>query len=150
MVVSGLRRPLWTPFAGTTGDALDQSTSVEAQSTTHLAAGVLTIGAKRTGSQVVLSGKLVVDGEAMDDITVRVKHGALPSKLTTAGGVKTGSGGNWSLSTRLTKAQYFQAGATIGNSDLGVAGCKASFGVPCLEATIGGTSFVSPLLHLRT
>jgi len=144
-----LWRSLWTPFSGASGDTLDQNASVEAQSTTHMTSGILTISAKRSGNHVTLSGKLVVGGEAMDGVTVRVKHGVVLSKLVTAGGVKTRSGGTWSLRTGLAKAQYFQAGVTIGSTDLGTSGCKASFGVPCLDATSGGTSYVSRLLHLR-
>jgi hypothetical protein len=144
-----LWRSLWTPFAGASGDVLDQAASVEAQSTTRLSNGVLTITAKKAGKQVVLGGKLVVNGEAMDGITIRVKHGASPSRLVTAGGAKTNGAGLWSLRTRLTKTQYFQAGATIGSSDLGSGGCKASFGVPCLDATVGGTSYLSRLLRVH-
>ena len=144
-----LWRSLWTPFAGPSGDALDQALSVEAQSTTHLAAGVLTITAKKAGAHVVVGGKLVVNGEAMDGITIRVKHGPAPTRLVTAGGAKTNSAGLWSLRTRVTKGQYFQAGATIGSSDLGSSGCKASFGVPCLDATVGGTSYLSRLLRVH-
>jgi len=143
-----LWRSLWTPFAGPSGDALDQAASVEAQSTTRLSNGELTITAKKVGRHVVLGGKLVVNGEAMDGVTIRVVHGAAPSRLVTAGGVKTNSAGLWTLRARLTKARYFQAGATIGSSDLGPGGCKASFGVPCLDAAIGGTSYLSRRLHL--
>lgn len=144
-----LWRSLWTPFAGASGDTLDQAPSVEAQSTTRFANGVLTITAKQAGKHVVLGGKLVVNGEAMDGITIRVKHGASPAKLVTAGGAKTNGAGLWSLRPRLTKTQYFQAGATIGSSDLGSGGCKASFGVPCLDATVGGTSYLSRLLRVH-
>jgi hypothetical protein len=144
-----LWRSLWTPFAGASGDALDQAASVEAQSTTRLSNGVLTITAKKAGTHVALGGKLVVNGEAMDGVRIRVKHGASPGKLLTAGGVGTNSAGLWTLRTRLTKTQYFQAGATVGSSDLGSGGCKASFGVPCLDATVGGTSYVSRVLRVR-
>jgi hypothetical protein len=143
-----LWRSLWTPFAGT-GDTLDQATSVEAQSTTRLSNGELTISAKKKGRNVVVGGKLIVNGEAMDGVTIRVVHGASPSRLVTAGGVKTNSAGLWTLRTRLTKTQYFQAGATIGSSDLGPGGCKASFGVPCLDAGIGGTSYLSGRVRIR-
>jgi hypothetical protein len=78
-----------------------------------------------------------------------VKHGASPARLVTAGGVKTNGAGLWSLRTLPAKTQYFQPGATIGSSDLGSGGCKASFGVPCLDATIGGTSYVSRLLRVH-
>jgi hypothetical protein len=142
-------RSLWTPFAGASGDTLDQAASVEAQSTTRMAGGVLTITAKKAGKHVVVGGKLVVNGEAMDGVAIRVKHGTAPSRLVTAGGVKTNGAGLWSLRTRVTKTQYYQAGATIGSSDLGSGGCKASFGVPCLDATVGGTSYLSRLLRLH-
>jgi hypothetical protein len=144
-----LWRSLWTPFAGASGDALDQTASVEAQSTTRVSSGVLTITAKKAGKQAVLSGKLVVNGEAMDGIAIRVKHGTSASRLVTAGGVKTNGAGLWSLRARVTKTQYFLAGATTGSSDLGSGGCKASFGVPCLDATVGGTSYVSRVLRVR-
>ena len=97
----------------------------------------------------MLGGKLVVNGEAMDGIAIRVKHGISPSRLVTAGGVKTNGAGVWSLRTRVTKTQSYQAGATIGSSDLGSGGCKASFGVPCLDATVGGTSYLSRLLRVH-
>jgi hypothetical protein len=144
-----LWRSLWTPFAGASGDALDQAASVEAQSTTRVSSGVLTITAKTAGKHVVLGGKLVLNGEAMDGIAVRVKHGTSPSRLVTAGGMKTNAAGLWSLRVRVTRGQYFQAGATIGSSDLGSGGCKASFGVPCLDATVGGTSYLSRLLRVH-
>ena len=144
-----LWRSLWTPFAGGSGDTLDQAASVEAQSTTRLANGVLTITAKKAGKHVVLGGKLVANGEAMDGITIRVKHGGSTTRLVTVGGAKTNSAGLWTLRSRLTKTQYFQAGATIGSSDLGSGGCKASFGLPCLDATVGSTSYVSRLLRVH-
>jgi hypothetical protein len=153
-------RSLWTPFAGQLpatqaggavqgGDALDQNASVEAQSVVHASTGVLTITSKKSGGKVVLGGKLVVNGESMDGISIRVKHGATPSRLVTLAVVKSGSTGAWTASTKLKKPQYFQAGATIAGGDLGSAGCKASFGVPCVSATSGGTSFVTKLIHVR-
>jgi len=107
---------------------------VPGQSTTRVASGVLTIAAKKTGKQFVLSGKFVDNGEAMDGIAIRVKHAGSASRLVTVGGVETNGAGLWSLRSRLAKTRYFQAGAAIGSSNLGSGGCKASFGVPCLGA----------------
>lgn len=141
-------RSLWTPFTGTT-DTLDQNASVEAQSVVHVAGGVLTIAAHKSGGKVVLSGKLVVNGEAMDGITIRIKHGASAKSLVTLAAVKTSKSGAWTTGTKLKRPSYFQAGATIAGGDLGTAGCKASFGLPCASATSGGAVFLSSLIHVR-
>jgi hypothetical protein len=142
-------RSLWTPFAGDTGDTLNQAAMVEAQSTDHVANGVLTIAAHKIGTHVVLSGTLVVGGEPMNGISVALEHGTTKTKLVSMGSVKTGSTGAWTTRATIKKPTYFQAGATLGKQDLGAAACTASFGVPCLDATVGGTGLVSRMLYIR-
>jgi hypothetical protein len=149
-------RSLWTPFAGDqspqTGNqsssALNPAGSVEAQSTTRTQTGALTISAKRAGAKVVLTGKLIVNGEAMNAVTVAIRHGSTKTNLVAAGTVKTTSAGSFVKSLALGKALYFQAGATLSKQDLGPGGCSASFGVPCVDATVGGTAVLSKLIHL--
>jgi hypothetical protein len=142
-------RSLWTPFAGASGDTLDQNASVEAQSIVHFATGVLTIAAKKAGAKVLLTGKLAVGGEAMDGVTVKVTHGVTTARLVTLGSAKTNTAGVYSLRTPLRSFRHFQAGATVGGGDLGAAGCKASFGLPCVDATNGGLAFASRIIHVR-
>ena len=86
---------LWTPFTGATGSTLNQPATVESQSTIHIANSLLTIGAKKVGKHVVLTGKLVVGGEAMDGVIVQLKHGVTKTKLVSMGNVKTNSSGVW-------------------------------------------------------
>jgi hypothetical protein len=140
---------LWTPFTGTTGSTLNQPATVEAQSTVHIANSLLTIGAKKAGKHVLLTGKLVVGGEAMDGIVVQVKHGVTMTKLVSMGNVKTNSGGVWISKATFKHPSYFQAGATIGKQELGAGACVAAFGFPCLDATVGGTGVVSRLIRVR-
>jgi hypothetical protein len=142
-------RSLWTPFAGTSGDALDQNASVEAQSITHVAPAELTISAKKVGAKVLLTGKLAVGGEAMDGIKIKLTHGASKARLITLGTAKTNGAGIYSLRSPLKKLRFFQAGATVAGGDLGTAGCKASFGVPCLSATTGGLALVSRVIYVK-
>jgi hypothetical protein len=142
-------RSLWTPFAGTSGDALDQNASVEAQSIVHVAPAELTIAAKKVGAKVLLTGKLAVGGEAMDGIAVKLSHGATKGRLITLGSAKTNGAGIYSLRTPLKKLRFFQAGATAGGGDLGAAACKASFGLPCLSATSGGLALVSRVIYVK-
>jgi len=115
----------------------------------HFATGVVTIAAKKAGAKVLLTGKLAVGGEAMDGVTVKVTHGVTTARLITHGSAKTNAAGAYSLRTPLRSFRYFQAGATVGGGDLGAAGCKASFGVPCLDATTGGLAFSSRIIHVR-
>jgi len=153
-----LWRSLWTPFDGdqsiTTGNqgssSLNQAGSVEAQAITHLASGQLTLAAKHVGKRVVLTGKLVVGGEAMSGVTVALAHGQNAHKLVALGKARTTSTGTFSLRTLyVEKASFFQAGAAVAAQDLGGGGCKASFGVPCLDATSGGASYSSVVVHLK-
>jgi hypothetical protein len=159
MAINGIAAPtkpgdykwhsLWTPFAGTGGSTLDQAATVEAQSTVHIANSLLTISAKKVGKHVMLTGKLVVGGEAMDNLRVLVKLGLAKTKLVSMGSFKTGSNGAWTANATIKHPSYFQAGATIGKQDLGAGACVAAFGYPCLNASIGGTGVVSRLIYVR-
>ncbi len=140
---------LWTPFTGASGSTLNQPATVEAQSTVHVANSLLTIAAKKLGTQVVLTGKLVVGAEPMGGINVLIKHGVTKTKLVSMGSVKTNSSGVWTAKATLKHASYFQLGATIGKQDLGAGACVAAFGLPCLDATVGGTGVVSRLIYVR-
>jgi hypothetical protein len=142
-------RSLWTPFAGTPSDALDPNASLEAQSIVHVAPAELTIAAKKVGAKVLLTGKLAVGGEAMDGITVKLTHGATKARLITLGSAKTNGAGIYALRTPLKTLRFFQAGATVGGGDLGATGCKASFGLPCLDATTGGLALVSRVIYVK-
>jgi hypothetical protein len=142
-------RSMWTPFAGPSGDALDQNASVEAQSIVHVAPAELTIAAKKIGAKVLLTGKLAVGGEAMDRITVKLSHGATKGRLITLGSARTNGAGIYSVRTPLKQLRFFQAGATVGGGDLGAAACKASFGLPCLSATSGGLALVSRIIYVK-
>jgi hypothetical protein len=150
-------RGLLTPFGGdqsnqsgnTSTSALNQAGSVEAQSTTTIAPGALTIAARplRSG-RVVITGRLSLAGKPVRGATVAIHHGLSPAKLVSLGTAKTNAAGVFTKTVRIKGASYFQAGATAAKQNLGVGGCTASFGLPCLDATIGGTAVVSKTIHV--
>ncbi len=147
---SYLWRSLWTPYATGSG-TLNTAGNVEAQSTTRIASTSLTLTGKlkKVGNktQVTLTGKLMFDGAGVADVLVALHHGATKTKLVSLGSAKTVAGGTFSRASALTKATYFQAGATVQKSDLGAGGCTASFGVTCADATVGAEKVLSNVLH---
>jgi hypothetical protein len=150
-------RALWTPFAGDqsaqngnqSSSSLNDAASVESQSTTRVGNGTLTLTAKKSGTGILLSGKLVVNGEAMNGVTVAISRSSQKTGLVRVARVTTNTAGAFSKPFALRRPAYFQAGATIAKSDLGAGGCTASFGVPCVDGTVGGTAFASKLLHVN-
>jgi hypothetical protein len=149
-------RSLWTPFA-TTGGTLDSSGTVEAQSTVALPPGELTIAATRAKLAVhgtplavlIVSGRVLVDGEPQAGVTVRIRHGTLPSKLVGLARVPTGSDGVYVATLVQNAGQYLQASADLPSRDAGAAGCQPSFSnIPCLDATTGAGHLATGTLHI--
>jgi hypothetical protein len=151
-------RSLWTPYAPGTGNPNTAGT-VEAQSVVRVPPGVLSLAAKkvtqkvngRVQAVVRLSGKLLVAGEPAGNVKVGFSHGPTKGKLTSFGSVKTDAAGNYLITSRLTKATYFQGGVTLPRQELGPAGCQASFGssIGCVNASISGFKVLSRLLYVR-
>jgi hypothetical protein len=150
-------RSLWTPYTPGTGN-VNEAGRVEAQSIVRIPAGALSISAKkdettvkgRLVSQVRLSGRLSIGGEAPGRYPVAISHGGSKTRLVAMGSVRTGAGGAYLISSLLKKATYFQAGVTISRQELGPAGCTPSFGasVRCLNASIGGSRLLSRLIRV--
>jgi hypothetical protein len=149
-------RVLWTPFADQSlqsgvapSSALNQAGSVESQTTSRIQPGRLTLAAKKTAlARATITGTLTVNGKPVSGATIAIQHGSRQAKLVSLGSAKTNAAGTLSKSVSVKRPAYFRAGATVAKQDLGAGGCAASFGVPCLDATIGGTAFVSNLLHV--
>jgi hypothetical protein len=147
-------RSLWTPFAAATG-TLDPTGDVEAQSNLQLMMAGITIDATKTmvtlhGSPlalVVVTGRVLVDGQPQAGVLVRLRSGSRPSNLAALGRVRTGSDGVFLQVAVLKSTRYFQASADLPVSDDGAAGCAPSFdGVPCLDVTTDAGNVTSPAL----
>jgi hypothetical protein len=147
-------RSLWTPYSPGTENQ-NTGTRVEAQSVVHVPTGVLTLSAKPVstahGLRIKLSGQLVVGTEPASGIRVGLSHGRSNSRLVSIGSAKTNSTGNYLKLSALGKSQWFQAGATVLDQDLGPGSCTASFGstVPCVNATVGALHLLSAVVHVK-
>jgi hypothetical protein len=150
-------RFLWTPFAGdqssqsgsTSSDTLNQSGSVESQTITRISPGALTITAKETpAGRTIISGRLTVSGQPIRGATIALQHGRSQTKLVSLGSVKTNAAGVFTKAVTVHAATYFRAGTTVAKQDLGPGGCTMSFGVPCLDATVGGIALVSKIARV--
>lgn len=152
-----LWRSLWTPFAAVTS-ALDPAGSVEAQSTVQLLTGGITLNTTKTtirlrGTPLVLliiSGRVLLNGQPQADVLVRVRHGPLPSKLVALGRVRTGSDGVYLQVAVLQATQYVQASADLPANDLGSTGCQPSFAnIACLDATTSAGRLATPITLVK-
>ena len=129
---------------------------VEAQSIGVIPAGQLTIlnttstiGVRGVRvSLVSIFGRVIVGDVGQASVLVRLRHGADPTKLVALGRVTTGSDGVYLDVVPLSRTQYFQAIADVPATDLGAAGCQASFAdIPCIDATNAGVHLMSdPML----
>ena len=151
-------RSMWTPYQPGTGTP-NTAGSVEAQSVVRVPPGVLSLVGKKVTQTVNgqaralvrLSGKLVVAGEPAGNVTVGFGHGPTKGRLTSFGSVKTDAAGNYLITSRLTRATYFQGGVTLPRQELGPAGCQASFGtsVCCVNASISGFKLLRRMLYVK-
>jgi hypothetical protein len=145
-------RSLWTPY--TPGTATQNAAgTVEAQSLVRIPAGQLTLSARKGPgrTQVRLSGKLTLRGKVARRYPVGIVHGSTRTRLVGMASTRTDNAGSYLVSSRLTKATYYQARVTIARQDLGAGGCVASFGpgIRCVYATIGGARLVSRLIYVQ-
>jgi hypothetical protein len=152
-----LWRSLWTPFAPATG-ALNDSGTVEAQSTVEVLTGEILISSTKTRITVrgtpldlgLVFGRVLVGGEPQAAVIVRIRHGADPSKLVALGRVRTGSDGVYVDVIVLRGSQYLQASADLPVNDLGTSGCHPSFAdIPCLDATTSAGHVVSSTILIK-
>jgi hypothetical protein len=150
-------RSLWTPFAADTG-TLDPTADVEAQSNLQLLMSGITIDAMTTmttfrGSRlavVVVSGRVLVDGQPQAGVLVRLRSGSRPTNLAALGRVRTGSDGVFVQAVVLSSTRYFQASADLPVRDSGAGSCAPSFeNVPCLDVTADAGSVASPALLVK-
>jgi hypothetical protein len=147
-------RSLWTPF--TSGAAtMNTAGRVEAQSIVRVPTGVLTLTAKRMatghGFRIRLSGRLIAGIEPADGIRVGISHGKSKGHLVSLGSAATNGAGKYLKLATVTKSQWFQAGVTLLDQDLGPGACTASFGtgIPCADATIGAAHVLSSFVHVK-
>jgi hypothetical protein len=146
-------RSLWTPY--TTGtESQNTGARVEAQSIVRVPTGVLTLTAKtastRHGLSVKLTGRLIVGTEPASGVRVGLSHGRSKSHLVSIGSARTNGVGTYLKLSALGKSQWFQAGATVLDRDLGPGSCTPSFGssVPCANATVGALHLLSTFVHV--
>jgi hypothetical protein len=92
---------------------------------------------------------VLIAGEPASQVKLGFSHGATKSKLTSFGSVKTDRSGNFLITSRLTKATFFQGGVTIPRQELGPPGCTASFGVSCVNASISGFRLLSRMVYVK-
>jgi hypothetical protein len=151
-------RSLWTPFTAGTG-ALDPTRNVEAQSIVTIPSGQLVIFGKKSTARVngkvvvhvLITGRVLVGGEAVGPELVTIRHGSTATKLVSLGNVHAGTDGGYTKTvTLLTRSQYFQASTHLPVTDLGAAGCQASFpGVACVSATQGAGRAISGTMLVK-
>jgi hypothetical protein len=144
-------RSLWTPYATGT-ESMNAAARVEAQSLVRVPTGVLTLKAKRlAGGHFQLSGRLIVGGEPADGVDVAVSHGVAKTHLARIGSTVTNGSGTFRLPVTVKKSQWFLAGATLLDQDLGPGACQASFGagVPCVDTTVGASHALSTFLRIN-
>ena len=145
-------RSIWTPFQAGTG-TLNLAGAVEAQSIVNIPTGQIVIFGKKStmsihGKRVevaTISGQVLVGGEPRGPGLVTIRHGAVPTKLVSLGGDRTGTNGGYTKLVILTgKREYFQASTNLAAMDLGASACQASFAnIPCLDVTSGAGRTVS-------
>ena len=150
-------RSLWTPFTAGNG-ALNTAGNVEAQSVVTIPAGQAVIFGKKSTTKVhgekvvrvLITGQVLVGGEPVGPVLVTIRHGASPTKLVSLGAVRSGTDSGYTKWVTLLKpVQYFQASAFVPVKDLGAAGCQASFGVPCVDATAGAGRVISGTMLVK-
>jgi hypothetical protein len=149
-------RSLWTPYTPGTGTANTAGT-VEAQSVVRIPPGLLSLSAKKVQQTingklrtiVKLSGRVLLGGEPAGNVKVGFSHGPTKGKLTSFGSVTTGKTGTFLITSRLTRPTYLQGGVTIPRQELGPAGCQASFGVTCINASISGFRMLSRTVYVK-
>jgi hypothetical protein len=158
-------RSLWTPYAmdpsNPQGTALTMNTAgnAEAQSIVSVPSGAVSIAAKtktihvkgKLRLVVTITGKLEVGGEPKTGTAVSIRTGKSSKRLSGVAKVRTTKTGSYVKTLTLTKPVYVQASAALGLQDLGAGGCTASFGaaVPCVDATVGGSTALSRILHVK-
>jgi hypothetical protein len=138
-----LWRVLATPFATGTASAATTG-SVEAQSLMR-SPTIVRLSAKHTkGSRTVtLSGYLKENGSPIANVPIAIGSGTRSTRLKTLRTVRTSDNGTFSLRVALPKTLWFGATASIPERSLGPNTCKATFGVPCVSATIGAARVIS-------
>jgi hypothetical protein len=147
---------LWTPYKPGTG-AVNATGTVEAQSVVSIPPGLLSFGAKPVPQSingelrtiVKLSGRLQLGGMPAPNVRLAFSHGPTTFKLSQFGTVTTGDTGTFLLTSTFDRPTWFQGGVTIPRQELGPAGCIASFGVPCVNASIGGFRLTSRLVLVK-
>jgi hypothetical protein len=149
-------RALWTPYAPGTG-SVNTAGTVEAQSIVRIPPGLLSLGAKPVPQSidgelrtiVKLSGRLQLDGMPAPNVKLAFSHGPSTFKLSQFSTATTGDTGTFLLTSTYSRPTWFQGGVTIPRQELGPAGCTASFGVPCVNASIGGFRLTSRLILVK-
>ena len=93
---------------------------------------------------------MIVGTESASAVRVGLSHGKSASRLISIGSARTNGTGNYLKLTKLGKSQWFQAGATVLDQDLGPGACTPSFGssIPCANATVGALHLLSPFVHV--
>ena len=133
-------RTLWVPYAKGTGQA-NAGGSVEAQSIVRVPTTVVLSGKKANGF-VTLTGAVKELGNGIGGVSVTVGSGPRSTQLSKAKVVKTAPNGAFTARLKAKKVAWYGATAQVPQRSLGASFCKATFGVPCVSATVGASRVV--------
>jgi hypothetical protein len=137
-------RTLWMPYAKGTGQA-NPGGSVEAQSIVRVPT-VVVLAAKKAKGFVTLSGSVRETGNGIGGVSVTIATGTRSTKLKKLRVVRTVANGGFSTRVKATKVAWYGATAQVPQRSLGASFCKATFGVPCVAATVGASRVVGKAL----
>jgi hypothetical protein len=133
-------RTLWVPYAKGTGQP-NAAGSVEAQSIVRVPT-VVTLLARKAKGVVTLTGAVKETGNGIGGVAVTIGSGPRSTQLKKAKVVKTASNGTFTARVAAKKSAWYGATAQVPRRSLAPSFCKATFGVPCVAATVGASRVV--------
>jgi hypothetical protein len=137
-------RALWTPYRAGSGQP-NADGAVETQSIVRVPT-IVTLSAKRVkgarSTRVTLNGTLKEANIPVGGVAVTIGSGLRTTQLKNLRVLRTDSAGRFTTRVSITKTRWFAATASMPQRSLPASFCKATFGLPCVSATIGASRVV--------